>query len=99
FHAIAVKRGRHWEADKETRDNLCVALRGMMIDYLPLDLTKHLHLIMFGTVLTAAVSARIVEDARLQEERRKAVKARQDGGHKGAASESAIGLADNVPRE
>lgn len=84
FNAVAAKRGEHWKLDPKTRDALAGSLKGMMFDYLPLNLAKHMNALVFGTVLVAAVSSRYVEDVKLTRERKvKAaaeVKRRRDAG-------------------
>lgn len=77
FKAVASKRGPHWLLDPDSRMALCASIKGMMLAYMPLDMGRYLPVIMFATVLTGVVSARIVEDVRLERERKRAAAERR----------------------
>ena len=79
FKAVASARGDHWLLDGDSRDALCLSIKGMMLAYMPLDMGRYLPVVMFGVVLTGVVSARIVEDARLTAARLAEARKRGDG--------------------
>lgn len=90
FKAMASKRGEHWLLDKTTSGLLCDSITGMMQAYMPPDMGRYLPVIMFGVVLSGAVSSRLVEDAKLAAQRKAAAEKRR--GTDDAGSGKVLGL-------
>lgn len=76
FNAAAMNRGDHWKIGDKSRDALCAAIKGCMYRYLPAALSEHLPLVSLIGLSTVLVSSRLIEDVRLDAERRKEAAAR-----------------------
>ncbi len=70
FDAMARARGEHWRLDAETRGLLVDAVHGMLLAYMPLEVSRHVPLFMFLGIATSAVATRYYQDVALAVERK-----------------------------